>query len=137
MTPAIWLVFVITLMTVYLLTSWLPVMLHESGMSARGAALVATGYQFGSMLGCVVTALLIGRSGWRQIAAFAVCAAVSLAVTAALSGHGAAVTIGLIATGFFVVGTQNGLNGATAAAYPGEARATGLGWGLGLGRSDR
>ncbi len=78
--------------------------------------------------------MLIGRSGWGQIAGFAACAAVALALTAWAVGSVGLVAAGLIAAGFFIVGAQNGLNGGTAAAYPTEIRATGLGWGLGIGR---
>jgi len=133
-TPAIWLVFVGVLMTVYLLTSWLPTMLQDNGLAPASAALVATGYQAGSILGSIVTVLLIGRTGWHQVAAFAALAAVTLAATAWWSGSVAVVAIGLIATGFFVVGAQTGVNGSTSATYSTELRASGLGFGLGIAR---
>jgi AAHS family 4-hydroxybenzoate transporter-like MFS transporter len=133
-TPAIWLVFVLTLMTLYLISAWTPVLLQESVITQRDAAWASTGYQFGAMLGCIATALLIGRRGWGQVAGFAACAAGALALTSWTVGSVGLVTVGLIAAGFFIVGAQNGLNGGTAAAYPTELRATGLGWGLGIGR---
>ena len=133
-TPAIWLVFVLTLMTLYLISAWTPVLLQESGFSAHEAAWASTGYHFGAMLGCIATALLIGRRGWGQVGWFAACAGTVLALTSWAVGSVGLVSAGLIAAGFFVVGAQNGLNGGTAAAYPTRMRATGLGWGLGIGR---
>jgi AAHS family 4-hydroxybenzoate transporter-like MFS transporter len=124
-------------MTVHLLNAWLPSVMKDHGFDRVTANWVATGYQLGTLLGCVVTALLIGRSGWRQVGLFAALAAAALAATAALalgSGNVVLLVAGLIATGFFVVGAQNGINAATSATYPTDLRATGLGWGLGIGR---
>ncbi len=39
------------LMTVYLISSWTPVLLQESGFGPAQAALAATGYHVGAMLG--------------------------------------------------------------------------------------
>lgn len=133
-TPAIWIAFILVLMSVHLLNAWSPVLLRESGFSPRGAALAATGYQAGAMAGSLAMVVLIGRRGWRQVMIFALLASAALAATALSTGNTTLVTIGLIATGFFVVGAQNGLNASTSAAYPTSLRATGLGWALGVGR---
>jgi len=41
---------------------------------------------------------------------------------------------GVIATGFFITGMQNAINGAGGVSYPPSLRANGLGWALGIGR---
>lgn len=133
-TPAIWLVFVLMLMTVYLISSWMPVLLRESGFAPAQAALAVAGYHAGAMLGSLAAAVLIGPRGWGQVAAFAALSAAALALTALAAGSVLLVAAGLAGAGFFIVGAQNALNGSASAAYPPEIRATGLGWGLGIGR---
>jgi len=133
-TLSIWVTYIMLLMTVYLLSSWMPLLLSDAGFSVRGAALLTTGYHLGGVAGGVFAALLLGHRSWLVLAAF-LASAGGLLMTLAWGGLAVTATaIALIACGFCVVGAQNGLNGATGVAYPAENRSTGLGWALGLGR---
>lgn len=133
-TPLIWLIFIAVLMTVYLLSGWIPVLLGEGGFSMREAALVATGYHAGGVIGGVVASCVIGRSAWPVVIAFLAGACMFLALLVWGDGSAVLTVAGLVAAGFFVTGTQNAINGAAGVAYPTEQRSKGLGWALGIGR---
>ncbi|MEH3108341.1 MAG: MFS transporter [Sphingomonas fennica] len=134
MTLPIWLVFACVLMTVYLLTGWIPLLLTQEGFSVREAALVATLFQGGGVVGGVVASLALHRHGWRVVAFFAAGAALVLMALAAFAAGTLLLSIGVFAVGFFVTGMQNAINGAGGASYPPRLRASGLGWALGIGR---
>jgi len=133
-TPLIWLIFIAVLMTVYLLSGWIPVLLGEGGFSMREAALVATGYHAGGVAGGIVASCMIGRSAWPVVIAFLTGACLFLALLVWGGGSTELTVVGLIAAGFCVTGAQNAINGAAGVAYPTEQRSKGLGWALGIGR---
>jgi len=133
-TIGIWCVFAAVLMVVYLLSGWIPLLIHDQGYSTATASWVATGAHVGGVAGGVVASLLLHRRPWLVVAIFAAFAAIALGLLAAFDWGvvGLALLIGVV--GFFSTGTQNGLNGSAGATYPVEIRASGLGWALGLGR---
>jgi AAHS family 4-hydroxybenzoate transporter-like MFS transporter len=122
------------LMCVYLLTGWIPLLLTQGGFSVESAALVAAAYQGGGVLGGVAASLLLQRRGWDIVAFFALFACLSLLFLVWNPGSTVALVSGVIATGFFVTGMQNAINGAGGVSYPPPLRASGLGWALGVGR---
>ncbi len=134
MTLPIWLVFMCVLMTVYLLTGWIPLLLTQEGFSAQDAALVATLFQAGGVIGGIVASFALHRHGWRVVALFAIGAGIVLALLASVAAGTALLSIGVLLAGFFVTGMQNAINGAGGASYPPALRASGLGWALGIGR---
>ncbi len=134
-TLAIWLTFASILMCVYLLSGWIPLLLNQSGFSARAAALIGAAYQAGGVLGGVLASLMLARLGWHVVALFAAMACATMAML--LWGPTAspiALTVGIAAAGFCVTGAQNAVNGAGSASYSPEIRSSGLGWALGVGR---
>lgn len=133
-TIAIWIIFAFVLMTVYLISGWVPLLIKDQGYSTATASLIATGTHAGGVAGGIFASLMLGKRSWGVVAVFACCAAVTLAVLASFDWGAAAVTALLILVGFFGTGTQNGLNGSASATYPAPIRAAGLGWALGLGR---
>jgi len=133
-TIGIWVVFAAVLMTVYLLSGWLPLLLGQSGFSPRAAALITSGYHAGGVIGGITASLLLGRHGWKTVAIFAFAACLFLVLLLWDSGSTALLALGIMAAGFCVTGTQNAINGAAGVTYPASMRARGLGWALGLGR---
>ncbi|MGF7168729.1 AAHS family 4-hydroxybenzoate transporter-like MFS transporter [Sphingobium xanthum] len=133
-TLAIWGIFTMLLMVVYLLGGWIPMLIKDQGYSDRTAALVATAYHAGGVIGGITASLLLSERYWRILALFAAGAALSLAALSAASWGIVPLTALIVLAGALVTGTQNCINGSTGASYPAEMRASGLGWGLGLGR---
>ena len=133
-TPLLWLMFCATLLSIYMLTSWMPMLVEASGYSTRQAAAANSLFQVGGALGGVMVGLLLGRFGMRLVTVlFVACViAVGTAARAQLSDAGLAAAIA--ACGFCLIGAQAALNGTTGLAYPTAVRARGLGMALGVGR---
>jgi AAHS family 4-hydroxybenzoate transporter-like MFS transporter len=133
-TPIIWLLFAGLLMSIYLLTSWLPLVLENGGMSASGAAIMNTILQFGGVVGGVGASLLIGRIGLPLISILVGGALAVLAVLALvpIPDIGLAAVLGLC--GICVIGGQTAINASAGLIYPPAMRAKGVGFALGVGR---
>ncbi len=133
-TLAIWLSFMLVLMVAYLMTGWIPLVIREQGFSTETATWLATASHGGGVIGGVVASFALARRQWPVVAVFAGMGALMMLLLALRPWDAGALTGLLILQGFFTVGTQNGLNGATGATYPPAMRTLGLGWALGLGR---
>ena len=133
-TPLLWVMFAATLLSIYLLTSWMPLLLGASGFSARQAALINSLFQAGGVAGCILVSLLLGRLGVKLIAALFLLCLISMAVVARASLPGAGLAVAIAICGLCLIGLQGALNGAAGLAYPTTARARGLGLALGVGR---
>ncbi len=133
-TPLLWVMFTATLLSIYMLTSWMPMLVEASGYTTKQAAEANSLFQIGGTLGGVMVGLLLGRFGMRLVATlFVLCLiAVAAAARGQLSDAGLAAVIA--ACGFCLIGAQAALNGTTGLAYPIAVRARGLGMALGVGR---
>jgi len=132
-TPLLWLMFASALLTIYLLTSWMPLLLEASGFTPARAAETNSLFQVGGVLGVLAAALLLGRLGPRLVAGLFVLTLASIA-TVARAELGAALTAGVAVCGFCLIGLQAALNGTAGLAYPTAARSKGVGMALGVGR---
>jgi AAHS family 4-hydroxybenzoate transporter-like MFS transporter len=133
-TIAIWLIFSMVLMSIYLLSGWIPLLMNDSGFKPAQASLIGSAYQAGGVVGGVVASFLLSRRSWRVVVLFAGCAAAALLALGTRPWSPPAVVGIIILVGFLVTGTQNAINGAGGDTYPAATRATGLGWALGIGR---
>ena len=133
-TPLLWVMYSATLLSIFMLTSWMPLLLEASGFSAKGAAATNSLFQVGGIVGGVLVALLLGRLGVRLVAALFVICLLAVAVAARANLPDAGLAVAIFACGFGLVGAQGALNGTAGLAYPTPARARGLGMGLGVGR---
>ncbi len=133
-TVAIWVIFAALLLCVYLLSGWIPLLLHQSGFSIRSAALIGAAYQGGGVAGGVLASLMLNKRGWDVVAGFASLAVASMAFLVWGPTSTSVLVLGVVLAGFFVTGTQNAINGAGGASYDAAIRSSGLGWALGVGR---
>ncbi len=133
-TIAIWISFALVLMVVYLMSSWVPLLIKSQGYSTAASSWVGTATHAGGLAGGLFASMMLSRRSWMVISAFAVLGAATLVVLAMHDWSLPAMVALLLLTGFFGTGTQNGLNGCCGAAYPTTMRASGLGWALGMGR---
>ncbi|MCW2368495.1 MFS transporter [Sphingobium sp. B11D3D] len=133
-TIAIWIIFALVLMVVYLVSGWVPLLVKDQGYSTTTASWIATGTHAGGVVGGVVASLLLVRRNWSVVALFAGLGALTLAIITVHDWGIVGLTVLLVLVGLFSTGTQNGLNGSCGATYPSTMRASGLGWALGMGR---
>ncbi|QIH09544.1 MULTISPECIES: MFS transporter [unclassified Pseudomonas] len=135
-TLLLWLTFFCCLLVFYLLTSWLPTVLHASGYNTANAARISAMIPFGGVLGGIAMALLMDRIGALRILPW-LClgAAAALALTGSQL-HGAVGTLVIVfLAGFSLTGTLNNLSVVAATLYPTASRATGVAWALAAGRA--
>ncbi len=133
-TPLIWLMFAASLLSLFMLTSWMPLLLEASGFSAKAAAGANSLFQVGGAIAGVVVAFSMGRLGARMPAIFFVLGLVAVAVAARAPLSNAELTGVIVVCGFCITGMQCTLNGTAGLAYPTPIRARGLGAALGVGR---
>jgi AAHS family 4-hydroxybenzoate transporter-like MFS transporter len=134
-TALLWLANFTNVLDAYLVASWLPTVVRDSGRSTSIAVLVGTAVQVGGMLGTFVLGPLLQRLGFTAVL-FA-CFAGAAANLAVVGGPGLPLAV-LVAIAFLigwgVFGGQPGLNALAATFYPIHLRSTGIGAALGVGR---
>ena len=134
-TLLLWSCFFISLITLFGVSNWLATLLDQVGLSAGQIATVNAAGQAGGLVGSIVGARLIMRAPpLGTAAAFYVPAALLLAGYALAGRDVAALASVGFASNFFVIGAQNILNATAGHLYPPRMRATGVGWGIGVGR---
>jgi AAHS family 4-hydroxybenzoate transporter-like MFS transporter len=133
-TPLMWLLFAGVLMSIYLLTSWLPLALESGGMPARDAAIMNMMLQFGGIVGGLVASLLLARFRMKLVATMLICAFATSAFMAFVKLPTFALAIALGLCGVGLIGCQTAINAIAGLAYPTAIRARGVGSALGIGR---
>jgi AAHS family 4-hydroxybenzoate transporter-like MFS transporter len=129
----LWLVFFLNLGLLYLVSTWLPSLLHEIGLPVAQAQRTSSLFQLGGVAyGLVLAALIRFLGPYALLIVSYSLAAVALLI---LSSHpaGALLAAAVLFVGG-INGAQVGLNALSATLYPTSARATGVGWALGVGR---
>ena len=134
-TLLVWLVFFMSLLDLYFVTNWLPTLLTDSGLGVDRAVLVTALFQAGGTVGTLTLGRVFDRRPpFRVLAVTYATAAVLVATIGRVGGSLWALCVVVIGAGFCIVGGQTGANALTATLYPPTARATGVGWALGVGR---
>lgn len=135
-TILLWCGFFMSLLIVYLVGNWLPLILTEAGIATSNAALITTGFHLGGSVGAIVLGWLMDRFDENKVLAtsYAMASIVILFISLA-SGAIAIVAAGVVAAGFCISGAQVGLNALASGYYPTSARGTGVSWANGVGRT--
>jgi MFS transporter, AAHS family, 4-hydroxybenzoate transporter len=134
-TLLMWLTFFMSLLVIYLLSSWLPTLLRSTGVSLSTAALVTAMFQVGGTIGAIVLGWLMDRFDPHYVLAASYAAAgVFTAAIGSLTASPWLAAVAVFCAGFCISGSQVGANALSAAFYPTECRATGVSWANGVGR---
>ncbi|MFJ1210255.1 MFS transporter [Burkholderia pyrrocinia] len=134
-TLLLWLAFFMGLLVIYLLTSWLPTIIHDAGFTIADAARIGALWQIGGTVGALLVGWAMDRISPHRAVAFAYL--IGAACTFATSyAHGSLLllSIGMFGAGFCISGAQTSMNALAAMYYPTRGRATGISWMLGIGR---
>ncbi len=134
-TALIWTVFFMSLLDIFFISSWLPTVLSDAGISVEAAVYATAVVQAGGVVASLVVGPLVDRFGF-----FVILPPLYLLATAGIAvlGQGGE-SVGFIMAAAFVsgagiVGGQTAANVLAAVYYPTAIRATGVGWALGIGR---
>jgi MFS transporter, AAHS family, 4-hydroxybenzoate transporter len=134
-TICLWIMFFMNLLALFLVQSWVPIIIGANGIPQTTAVEVAALFQWGGTLAAIVIGFAIDRFGGSRVLPFLYalgCAFVlTLGQTSMVVSSLMAVTF---AAGFCIVGGQNSANAFAAIFYPTAMRASGVGWCLGIGR---
>jgi AAHS family 4-hydroxybenzoate transporter-like MFS transporter len=133
-TLLLWVIFFMSLLDIYFLSNWLPVVLNDLGATVREAVLIGSMLQVGGVVGTFALGSIIDRFSFRALALVYFVAAFAVGAIGELGHNAVLIWIAVFAAGFCVVGGQIAANALAAAYYPTSVRATGVGWALGIGR---
>jgi AAHS family 4-hydroxybenzoate transporter-like MFS transporter len=132
-TILLWLSFIMSFLGHYVITAWMPTVLTDDGLSIAEANMAMGSFQFGGAIGSFLIAFLLDRVGIKIVA---ITFLITVPIVIALGVHSAypLLIVNMILGGIAVLGGQIGLNALSGTLYPTYMRATGAGWGLGIGR---
>jgi MFS transporter, AAHS family, 4-hydroxybenzoate transporter len=134
-TLLMWVVFFMSLLDLYFLTSWLPTIVHDAGIAEKSAVLITATYQAGGIAGALLLGQLFDRFSPFLMLALTYLVASGFVLLIGVAGVSLTpLVLAVFGAGFCVVGGQIGANALTANSYPTPIRSTGVGWALGIGR---
>ncbi len=135
LTLLIWVVFFMSLFTMYFLSNWLPTVMNDSGVAVHYAILITAMFQVGGSVGPMFLGKCFDKfSAFRVLALVYLGAAVLIVLIGSVGTSVGALFLTVFGAGVFVVGGQGGANALTANLYPTTIRSTGVGWAFGIGR---
>jgi AAHS family 4-hydroxybenzoate transporter-like MFS transporter len=134
-TLLLWGTFFMSLLIIYLLSSWLPTLLSGAGHSLSQASFISSAFQIGGTAGALLLGRWMDRYRPQRVLATAYLAAAVCIVAVGLSADNIPLLVlAVFGVGFGVSGSQVGANALAAAFYPTANRATGVGWASAVGR---
>jgi MFS transporter, AAHS family, 4-hydroxybenzoate transporter len=133
-TALFWVCFACGLLITYLLTSWLPIIIHDEGIPIHTAALVTALYQCGGVIGALTLGPVMDRFNGHRVVGLAYLMSAALLACVGLLHTMAPLAAAVFMIGFCISGSQASMNALAAAFYPVCAKATGVGWANAIGR---
>lgn len=133
-TIILWLAFFLSFTALYFLTSWIPKLATDAGLSLSLAIYGGLVFNLGAFAGIIIQGYLSARFGLRKvICGFLLSTAMVMFLFGLFSGSfWVLVLFGII--GFGIQGGFIGLYAVAAKLYPTALRSTGIGWAIGFGR---
>jgi len=134
-TIVLWVLFAVTLLNIYLLASWTPTVLHAGGLTITAAVVATALQQAGSVTASIVLGPLFDRFGFfRTLVPLFLITAVAVIIMGNSGSNLLVIYIAAFIAGAGVMGGNSSIVVIAGVFYPTFIRATGVGWGLGLGR---
>lgn len=134
-TLVIWLLFFLVMFGFYFVMSWTPKLLVAAGLSAQQGITGGVLLSVGGILGAALIGGLASR--WLLTRVLALFMLITAALLVLFVANGASVTAALalgLLIGLFSNGCVAGLYALSPVVYDASVRATGVGWGIGIGR---
>ena len=134
-TVLVWILYFANLLSIYLISYWLPTVLNLSGLSPADSVFAASLMSAGPLVSVFAMAPLARRFGPQRVLAVMLITGVLVIAAVGLANppHDL-LLLAIFLMGCCTVGSMTGINGMTAALYPARIRTTGMGWALGIGR---
>ena len=134
-TLMLWTGYFMGLILYYLLISWMPTLMRDSGASIAESARTTALFPLGGGIGAMFCGWLMDRVNPTRVVAIAYfVTALLLVVLSRSTGTVAALMVVTFLAGTAMNGAQTSMNVLAAATYPTKSRASGVSWMLGIGR---
>jgi AAHS family 4-hydroxybenzoate transporter-like MFS transporter len=134
-TVLVWVLYFANLLSIYLISYWLPTVLNLSGLSPADSVFAASLMSAGPLVSVFAMAPLSRRFGPQRVLGVMLVTGVAVIAAIGLANPPHDLLLAAIfLMGCCTVGSMTGINGMTAALYPARVRTTGMGWALGIGR---
>ncbi|KAF0600043.1 3-(3-hydroxy-phenyl)propionate transporter MhpT [Acinetobacter baumannii] len=133
-TIQLWISFFCTLVVLYFLLNWLPLLMGAQGLSKLQANYVQMGYNVGGILGSILMGVLLDKLRMSFVIKLIYLGILFSLCCLAISPTVALLTLSAVGCGLFIVGGQSALYGLAAMYYPTEMRGTGVGAAVAIGR---
>ncbi len=134
-TVLLWITFFMSLLIIYLISSWLPTLLHNTGASLSRASWITATFQIGGTIGAILLGRWMDRFGAsRTLSITYGIGALFVSLCGISSGQPWLLVLAVFGVGFCVSGSQVGANALAAAFYPTSNRATGVSYANAVGR---
>ena len=134
-TLTLWTAYFMGLLLYYLLTSWMPTLVRESGHTISDAATVTALFPLGGGIGALICGWLMDRVNATRVvcAAYALTALLLAVLSRSTGAIGPLMAVTFLA-GIAMNGAQTSMPVLAAETYPTVGRASGVSWMLGVGR---
>jgi AAHS family 4-hydroxybenzoate transporter-like MFS transporter len=134
-TLLLWLTFFMSLLVIYLLSSWLPTLIKSTGRTLKDASLVTAMFQIGGTVGAIGLGQLMDRFNPQRVLGLAyLLAGFFVALIGSSTTSTPLLVLAVFGAGVCISGAQVGANALSAGFYPTASRATGVSWASGIGR---
>jgi AAHS family 4-hydroxybenzoate transporter-like MFS transporter len=134
-TLILWVIFFLNLTVLNLLNSWLPTLVDTTGLPHDQALRVASGFQFGGMIGVISMGVLADRIGFFRVLPIAFLVGGTCVGLVGSVGASIYLMVAMIAiAGFCNIGCQLTNAALAASLYPTDIRGTGVNWAHGIAR---
>lgn len=137
-TVLIWFTFFMSLLIIYMISSWMPTLLTNNGFNLSNASWLTSIFQIGGTIGAIALGILMDKADATKIlsiayilgAAFLVCLGTGIEYANTML-----LMLGMFGVGVGISGSQVGVNAFVSGFYPTHCRATGVSWANAVGRS--
>jgi len=135
-TLLIWLLFYLSFYLLWILFSWVPTLLKQSGATVQQYSMGFAFIHMGSVIACFCIGRCMSKFNKLNVVKYLFIGAfIAMLAFGYFSSHSFYIVIVVsIFTGMLVNGGNSSLMGLASAVYPSEARATGIGWAYGIGK---
>lgn len=132
----IWGTYMSMMMLTYFYLSWLPVLLKQSGLSINVANVMTSLFLLAGVIGALLISYVADKVQNKSPILFTMFVGAALATLfiGLKQDNPTLLIVGVLVAGFCIIGGNLIMNSFTSSFYPDYARATGIGWGLGIGR---
>ncbi|MDU8502143.1 MFS transporter [Pseudomonas syringae] len=134
-TLLIWLILFMGLINLYLLSSWLPLLSRDAGLTLAQAAIIGALFQAGGVFGNLAIGIKMDRWNHHKVVALTILGGALTAFLIALNNPTVFILYPTVMIlGYFVNSANAGAYALAAHFYPSQFRATGVSWATAVGR---